>query len=97
MEVQKNKRVQWIDVQKPSGKDIVWLQEKFNLHPIIIDELRGPSARARVEAHDGYLYFVYYFPLYDKKDEASVRTEIDFIITKDAVATVHYNPLTGIS
>ena len=96
MEIEKNKNVQWIDIQKPNARDLALLKEKFKLHPIIVDELRGPSARARVEQYDGYLYFIYYFPLYDLEDSASVRTEIDFIVTKDAVATIHYEPLTGV-
>jgi magnesium transporter len=96
MEIEKNKHVQWMDIQKPTTKDLAALKEKFKLHPVIVDELRGPSARARVEQYDGYLYFIYYFPLYDINDAASVRTEIDFIVTKDAVTTVHYEPLTGV-
>ena len=94
MEIKKNKSVQWIDVTKPTGKDLAWLKEKFDLHPVIADELQGPSARARVEAHKDYLFFVYYFPKYDTEDEASVRTEIDFVVTKDAIATIHYEPIT---
>lgn len=96
MEIEKNKHVQWIDIQKPAGKDLEWLEKKFKLHPVIVDELKGPSARARVEQYGDYLYFVYYFPLYDEKDAASIRTEIDFIVTKDTVATIHYEPLTGV-
>jgi magnesium transporter len=96
MDIEKNKRVQWIDIQKPAGKDLAWLKDKFKLHPVIVDELKGPSARAHVEHYDNYLYFIYYFPLYDEKDAASVRTEIDFIVTKDSVATIHYDPLTGV-
>lgn len=41
------------------------------------------------------IFFIYYFPVYDKDDASSVRTEIDFIITKDSVATIHYEPLQG--
>ena len=96
MEIEKNKRLQWIDIQKPTGKDLQWLKEKFHLHPVIVDELRAPSARAHVEQYDNYLYFVFYFPSYDEKDAASVRTEIDFIVTKNAVATIHYEPLTEV-
>lgn len=96
MDIEKNKRVQWIDIQKPTGKDLGWLKEKFKLHPIIVDELRESSARARVEHYDGYLYLIYYFPLYDEKEGASVRTEIDFVISKNAIATIHYEPLTGV-
>lgn len=96
MEIEKNKHVQWIDIQKPAEKDLAWLKDKFKLHPVIVDELTGPSARAHVEQYDGYLYFIYYFPIYDEKDAASVRTEIDFIVTKNAVATIHYEPMTGV-
>lgn len=93
MEIEKNKHVQWIDIEKPTGKDLIWLDEKFHLHPVIVDELRGPSARAIVESYDHYLYFIYYFPVYDWAEAASVRTEIDFIVAKDAVVTIHYEPL----
>jgi magnesium transporter len=96
MEIKKNKRVQWIDIAKPQEKDLEWLKEKFGLHPVIIDELKGPSARARVETYDDYLYFIYYFPLYDPTDKSTERTEIDFIVTKNAIATVHYEALEGV-
>jgi magnesium transporter len=96
MEIKQGKSVQWVDVAKPTEKDLAWLGKEYKLHPIIVDELRGPSARGRVEAYKDYLYFIYYFPVYDPKDEASTRTEIDFIITKDSVATVHYEELDGV-
>jgi len=96
MDIKKGKGVQWIDIHGPTEKELAWLAEQFGVHPIIIEELRGPSARARVEAYKNYLYFIYYFPLYDKDDEASIRTEIDFIITKDSVITVHYESMKDV-
>jgi magnesium transporter len=96
MEIKKGKGVQWINIEKPSEKDLAWLGKEYKLHPIIVDELRGPSARGRVEAYKDYLYFIYYFPVYDNNDEASARTEIDFVVTKDAVVTVHYDGLDGV-
>jgi magnesium transporter len=93
MEIKKGKSVQWINLEKPTAKDLAWLGKEFGVHPIILDELKGPSARGRVEAYKDYLYFIYYFPLYDKEDESSVRTEIDFIVTKNSVVTVHYDPI----
>jgi magnesium transporter len=96
MEIKKGKGVQWVDIAKPTDKDLAWLGKEYKLHPVIVEELRGPSARGRVEAYKDYLYFIYYFPIYDRDDEASTRTEIDFIITKDSVATVHYDGLDGV-
>ena len=96
MDIKKGKGVQWIDIHGPTEKELKWLEDQFGLHPVIVEELRGPSARARVEAYKNYLYFVYYFPLYDKDDEASIRTEIDFIITEDSVVTVHYEEMKDV-
>ena len=96
MEIKKGKNVQWMNIQLPSEKDLRWLAKEYKVHPIIIEELRGPSARGRVEAYKDYLYFIYYFPVYDPTDEASTRAEIDFIITKDTVITVHYDELSQV-
>ncbi len=93
MEIKKGRGVRWIDIKRPTEKDIAWLGTEFGIHPVILEELKEPSARARAEAYKDYLFFIYYFPLYDKDDEASVRTEIDFIVTKDAVVTVHYESI----
>lgn len=91
METQKNKKVQWIDIERPTEKDLNQLKKDYGIHPVIIEELRGPSARGRVEAYEDYIYFIYYFPIYDPKEEVSIRAEIDFIITKDTVISVHYD------
>jgi magnesium transporter len=93
METAKNKNVQWIDIERPTEEDLALLTKKFGLHPVIAEEVKGPSARAFVENYKDYLYFIYYFPIYDEKDAASVRTEIDFIVSRDTVVTVHYEPL----
>lgn len=91
METKTGKNVTWIDIEKPSEKDLDWLQKEFGFHPVIIEELRAPSARGKVEVYKNYLFFIYYFPIYDSQDEASSRAEIDFLITKDTIITVHYD------
>ncbi len=93
MEIKEGKGVRWIDIKRPTEKDIAWLGSEFGIHPVILEELKEPSARARAETYKDYIFFIYYFPLYDKDDEASVRTEIDFIVTKDSVVTVHYESI----
>lgn len=84
---------EWVDVLNPKAKDLEMLRKKFHIHPVILNELKEPSARSRVEAYDNYLYLIYYFPVYDPKEQTSRRTEIDFLITKNAVITAHYEPL----
>jgi magnesium transporter len=92
----KNNKATWTDYLKPTEKDIARLKKEFNLHPVIVEELRAPSARTRVEAQPHYLYFIYYFPAYNAAEGTSSRSEIDFIVSKTAVVTVHYEPFAVI-
>jgi magnesium transporter len=87
------KKIEWLDFHKPTKKDLEFLKKKFGFHDIILQEIQGPSARSRVETYDDYLFLVYYFPIYDPKEQTSYRAEVDFLITKDAVITTHYEPI----
>jgi magnesium transporter len=88
---------EWLDILRPTKSDLDNLRKKFGIHKVIIEELKGPSARSKVEVYDSYLYLIYYFPVYDPKEESSRRTEIDFLITKKAVITVHYEELEAVN
>ncbi len=87
---------EWIDILHPKARDLEIIGKRFHIHPVILKELREPSARSRVEAYDHYLYLIYYYPVYDPVEQTSRRTEIDFLITKGAVITTHYEPLEAI-
>ncbi len=83
----------WLDFLNPTDVEIKKLQKDFSLHEVIAEELGGPSARARAEVLGDYIYLVYYFPSYSERNKTSKRNEIDFIITKDTVITVHYEEI----
>ena len=90
------KAAYWVDITNPQEKHLEWLKREFNIHQVIIDELRGPSARPRTEVYKDYIYFIYYFPDYDQKEETSRRAEIDFLVTKNHVITVHYEDIEAL-
>lgn len=90
-------KIRWIDILRPADKDLAWLKNNFNLHPILIDELKGASVRAKVESFGGYLYLIYHFPVYDPAEKVSRKIEIDFIITKKEVITVRYDDVSAFS
>ncbi len=92
MDIQKNKGVTWINIVAPTAKDIAWLKKEFALHPVIAEELSNPSVRGRIQIFKSYLFFIGYVPVYNNKDETSLRMEIDFVITKDTVVTLQYEP-----
>ena len=97
MKIIKNKTVTWIDITKPTKQDIEFVAKQHKFHPIILDELLHLSARSRVEAFDHYLYLTYHMPVYDPIMKTSRKAEIDFLITKNQVITVHYEELEPIN
>lgn len=89
-------KITWIDVLNPTKSDIEYIKKQHDFHPIILDELLHFSARSKVEIYDSYIYLAYHLPIYDAKTRTSRRAEIDFLITHDAVITVHYEDLEPI-
>ncbi|MFA5386251.1 MAG: CorA family divalent cation transporter [Candidatus Paceibacterota bacterium] len=88
--------VTWVNIVKPTLKDLQFLAEEFSIHPIILEELLHPSVRSKVERDDSYLYFIYHLPVYDHDQRTCRRGEVDFIITKETVISVSYERLEPI-
>lgn len=93
MWITKSPKISWIDILKPTKADIDFLKKQHSFHPIILDELFHLSARSRVEFYGSYLFLTYHLPVYDKALRTSRRAEIDFLITKNKVITIHYEAL----
>ena len=88
----------WLDIQldrnaTPDHPALKKLVKAFNLHPITVKKIINPSTHSAVEDYGEYLFMTYHFPVYDPVYRVSRRSEIDFLITKDLVATIHYEPL----
>jgi magnesium transporter len=93
----KGSKVTWIDLFKPTEEDIDALKKVHKFHSIILDELLHPSARTHIEKYRDYLFIVYHFPEYDKENKTSRRSELDILITKDTIITIHYENLEQIN
>ncbi len=90
-----HKKVRWIDVESPTKEEISHLADVYNLPGSVAEELLTSTMRSKVDLHNNLIYLILHFPKYRHK-EGELDQEIDFIIGKDYVMTVHYeliNPL----
>lgn len=95
-----SKDVRWLYALRPTPEDLLALKDTITLPSFLIEELTVPLHRPKVATHDHYIYLVLHFPVYDQKERIVVSREIDFVIVKDALLTVHYDaikPLEEIS
>lgn len=88
-----NERVQWMHFESPGRIDIETLREQFAIHPIILEELLHQSDRGKIEIYDDYIFIVYPIPIYDTREKTSRKGEIDFVVSKNVMITVSYEPL----
>ena len=86
----KSPNVTWIDIKQPSPKELRFLAENYNVHPLIIDGLEKPTIRSQAEDYNGYIYLVLHFPVFNEQKKVSEPVEIDFIITPDTIISVRY-------
>ena len=86
-----------MDVQNPSAEDIVKLTKEFSLHPAVAQELSKPTFRPRAVNYGPLLYLVLHLPLFDSRDEKHRSRELDVVVGKNYLLTIHYDviePLT---
>jgi len=85
-----NKKLTWIDLESPTRDEVRSLLEEYSIHPLVANELLSPTMRPRVDVYDNFIYLILYFPTVIHSHGKKQDQEIDFIIGKDFIITVHY-------
>lgn len=89
----KHKNVTWVDLENPTQDEVRKIAEKYNLDPLVANDLLTPSSRPIVEEQNEYNYLIFHFPIAsDRKDYGKITEiqEIDFILGKNFIITNRY-------
>ncbi len=91
------KNLTWIDIYKPSDSDIESLKKDYQIHPVVLKELRQETLRPHADNYGDYLYLVLHFPMFNEQERRSYPKEIDFIIKENLVITTHFDKFETIA
>ncbi len=87
----------WVDIEAPTPEEVSHLVEEFDLPPLVGDEIVGSTLRSKVDLYDNLIYIILHFPVPSKADETTIEDqEVDFILGKDFIITVHYERIDPI-
>ena len=93
----KHKNVTWIDLENPTQDEVRGLVERYDIDPLVADELLVPSSRSHVDVYDNCLYLLLHFPQgHAHKNEVHQTRdvqEIDFVIGHDFIITTRYGAI----
>lgn len=85
--------LKWIDIVRPTNKEIAMLEEMYNFHELLLEDCMTEHQRAKVDSYEDYSFIVLHFPRY-KKDLIRLESEeIDIFIGKDYLVTLHEGEL----
>ena len=82
----------WVDIESPTNEEVRQIMGEFDIHPIVADELLGPSMRPKVDRYENFIYLILHFPAI-RHSHKSKSQEVDFIIGKQFLITVRYDLL----
>ena len=93
MNIIKTKSLAWIDIQKPEEKNIQFLAERFNFHPLVLKELMPPMDHPKIETYRDYIYIIFYYPSFERSSRITTPLELDIIVGKNYIITNHYQTI----
>jgi len=86
----KHKNLTWVDMDSPTLEEVKILIKEYNIHPLVGNELLAPTLRSQVDVYDDNVYLIFHFPTIIHSHDGKTEQEIDFIVGKEFVITVHY-------
>lgn len=93
MQKVKYKDLTWIYFPEPDADDVVAIQKKFHLHPLVVEEFSTPTLRPKATEYDNCLYLSIHIPLFDTQIKTTYPAEIDIVITQNTLITSNDKPI----
>ncbi len=92
-----HKDVTWLDLENPQPEEINQIMHSYSIPNEAAEDLLSPTPKQRVVKYDNCVYIVMHFPaLSHPIAKNHQRQEIDFIIGKKFLITVHYDKIKSI-
>lgn len=87
----------WIDLQQPNADDVLLVQKRFKLHPLVIEEFFTPTLRPKASEYDTCMYLTIHIPLFNAHSKTTQPGELDIVITENALITSHDQEILQLS
>lgn len=79
------------NLKSPEAGDLDFLQKEIGVSSSVLNDLFGTNKRPKIEEYDNFFFLVIHFPVFNEETRQTTPTELDFIVSKDAVFMVYQN------
>jgi magnesium transporter len=78
----------WIHLNSPVAEEASLLAERFDWHPLDVEDILSKRQRPKVDEYPDYLFVVLHFPVYDKAIQRLNAAELDLFLGQDYLVTL---------
>jgi magnesium transporter len=83
-------RFTWTNIVSPTQDDIYKLGRSHpDIHPLHLEDLLSHIERPKIDEEETYLFVVTHFPVWDSVNHISRASEVEFIVARNYLFTVH--------
>lgn len=84
-----NKGVTWINIEKPSQKEISSLGERFHFHKLNLEDCLSKIQLTKIDKYEDYLFIILHFPIPSDNARGVTSSQVSIFLGKDYLVTIH--------
>lgn len=85
----------WLHFDTPTEEELHFLKENFAIHHLTIEDIVNQNQRPKIEPFEDYVYLAIY-PLRREAKWEIKPSELDLLLGRGWIVSVHYGPLPGL-
>ncbi len=86
----------WVDITEPTEEITKYLTEKYNFHPMDIEDALSLRQLSKVEEYPTYLFVIFHLLKYNKATKVSIRKQWSAFLGDKYLVTLHPTELTAL-
>ena len=87
----------WVDVEKPTQKEMDFLENNFLFHPLAIEDCMASIQRPKIDRYDNYLFIVLHAAILAAHKDKATSLELDTFLGENYVVTIHLKRIPSVS
>ncbi len=85
----------WFHFDAPNEDELQFLRDNLKIHDLTMEDVVHQNQRPKLDSFDDYVYLAIH-PLQRKKNSRIDRSELDLLLGRNWIVSVHYGPLPGL-
>ncbi|MCC2670102.1 MAG: magnesium transporter [Armatimonadetes bacterium] len=79
----------WIDVKSPTAEELAFIRDRFNLHPLAIEECDHSGVRPKIEEFGDHLFIVFHGINHNEGADVLDTVEFKVFLRRGLLITIH--------